>query len=415
MNVVTKMITFAKDAPEGAIRACTVSDGIEKFDLLIEDMDQLLGENWGDLGIEDALKFFTQPDGKHVEFIALAVNNSNTEQTERLTNLVNDAADRGIKVIVVADGVGPVVLHSLLKAGADAFLPYPLPRDELRSAVDKALTLTPPINYQAGNTPFLSRNGYVITFQGMAGGVGSSMIAANTAWEFSHPDKKSVPLKTLLIDLDLQFGSISTYLDVESKNAVLQMLSDTEALDEDSFSQAITKLSEHFSVLTAPPEIVPYDLLGDEDIDRILKLARRHFDLIIIDMPKSVTTWTDAVLRESDEFIAILDLDMRSTNNVIRLINLLEQEKQPFSKMRYVLNRAPKFTDLSGKSRIKRLSDALGIEFEFMLPDGGKPISTSCDQGEALATSAAKNPLRKDLLKMVKTLYDQLPQELKAA
>ncbi len=414
MNVVKNMIKFQKDAPADAIRACTVSDGIENFDLLIEDMEQLLGEAWGDLGVEDALKFFTQPDGKHVEFIALAINNTNSEHTDRLTNLVNDAADRGIKVIVVADNVSPIVLHALLKAGADAFLPYPLPRDELRLAVDKALTPAPVIDYATG-APFLSRNGVIMTFQGMAGGVGSSMIAANTAWEFSHPDKKSVPLKTLVIDLDLQFGSLSTYMDVESKNAVLQMLSDTEGLDEDSFSQAITKMSEHLSVLTAPPEIVPYDLVNGEDIDRIFRLARRHFDLIIVDMPKSVTTWTDTVLRESDDFIAVLDLDMRCTNNVIRMINLLEQEKQPYSKMRYILNRAPKFTDLGGKSRIKRLSDALGIEFEFLLPDGGKQVTTSCDQGDSLAQSAAKNPLRKDLLKMVKTLYDQLPQELKAA
>jgi len=414
MNVVRNMIKFQKDAPADAIRACTVSDGIENFDLLIEDMEQLLGEAWGDLGVEDALKFFTQPDGKHVEFIALAINKQNSEHTDRLTNLVNDAVDRGIKVIVVADNVGPVVLHALLKAGADAFLPYPLPRDELRLAVDKALTPAPAFDY-ANGAPFLSRNGFVMTFQGTAGGVGSSTIAANVAWEFSHPDKKSVPLKTLLIDLDLQFGSLSTYLDVESKNAVLQMLSDTEGLDEDSFSQAITKMSEHLSVLTAPPEIVPYDLLNGEDIDRIFRLARRHFDLIIVDMPKSVTIWTDTVLRESDDFIAVLDLDMRCTNNVIRMINLLEQEKQPFNKIRYVLNRAPKFTDLGGKSRIKRLSDALGIEFEFLLPDGGKQVTTSCDQGDSLAQSAAKNPLRKDLLKMVKTLYDQLPQELKAA
>ena len=414
MNVVRNMIKFQKDAPADAIRACTVSDGIENFDLLIEDMEQLLGEAWGDLGVEDALKFFTQPDGKHVEFIALAINKQNSEHTDRLTNLVNDAVDRGIKVIVVADNVSPVVLHALLKAGADAFLPYPLPRDELRLAVDKALTPAPTFDY-ANGAPFLSRNGFVMTFQGTAGGVGSSTIAANVAWEFSHPDKKSVPLKTLLIDLDLQFGSLSTYLDVESKNAVLQMLSDTEGLDEDSFSQAITKMSEHLSVLTAPPEIVPYDLLNGEDIDRIFRLARRHFDLIIVDMPKSVTIWTDTVLRESDDFIAVLDLDMRCTNNVIRMINLLEQEKQPFNKIRYVLNRAPKFTDLGGKSRIKRLSDALGIEFEFLLPDGGKQVTTSCDQGDSLAQSAAKNPLRKDLLKMVKTLYDQLPQELKAA
>lgn len=101
--------------------------------------------------------------------------------------------------------------------------------------------------------------------------------------------------------------------------------------------------------------------------------------------------------------------------NIIRFVNLLEQEQQPFGKIRYILNRAPKFTDLNGKGRIKRLSDALGMEFEFMLPDGGKQVTQCSDQGDALGKVAAKNPLSKEIQKVVKRLFEDLPQEVKAA
>jgi len=33
------------------IVACTISRDVQNFDLLIEDMETVLGESWGDLGI----------------------------------------------------------------------------------------------------------------------------------------------------------------------------------------------------------------------------------------------------------------------------------------------------------------------------------------------------------------------------
>lgn len=406
---------FKKSAPKGAIRACTISQDITKFDLLIEDMETLMGEAWGDLRYDAAKAFINQKEGLYLEFIAITVDENIGDDTNQLIDIIQAATDRDVKTIIIAKNVNPILLHRMLKAGADGFVPYPLPQNELAETIDNVLSEPSNTALQHSHSSGLSRNGMVFAVQGMSGGVGASTLAVNMAWDFAHPDKKGTPLKTLLIDLDLQFGSVSSYLDLDPKTSVLQLLSDTESMDDDSFSQAITKLSETMTVLTTPAEIVPMDLINGPDIERLFTMARRHFDIIIVDMPKNVTSWTDTVLREADEFFGILDLEMRCTKNIIRFVNLLEQEQQPFGKIRYILNRAPKFTDLNGKGRIKRLSDALGMEFEFMLPDGGKQVTQCSDQGDALGKVAAKNPLSKEIQKVVKRLFEDLPQEVKAA
>ena len=90
-------------------------------------------------------------------------------------------------------------------------------------------------------------------------------------------------------------------------------------------------------------------------------------------------------------------------------------EDLPFDKLRFALNRAPKFTDLSGKSRVKRMAEIIGISIDLQLPDGGKPITQSCDHGLPLATSNAKNPLRKEIAKLARSLHDLGANEAEAA
>ena len=72
----------------------------------------------------------------------------------------------------------------------------------------------------------------------------------------------------------------------------------------------------------------------------------------------------------------------------------------------FVLNRAPKFTDLSGKGRAKRLAESLDITLEVQLPDGAYQVTESNDHGLPLAETAAKNPLRKEIAKLAKQLFD---------
>ena len=55
------------------ILACTVCRDVQNFDLLIVDMEEVMGDQWGDLGFSDALTFFDQAEAQHLEFIALAI------------------------------------------------------------------------------------------------------------------------------------------------------------------------------------------------------------------------------------------------------------------------------------------------------------------------------------------------------
>ena len=97
------------------------------FDLLIEDMENECGENWGDLSLEDAAVFFDQPEADHLEFVALAIDQDDEAQIDLISDLVRRAQAQKIKVLVIAEEVSPIILHKLLKFGAEEFIPYPLP------------------------------------------------------------------------------------------------------------------------------------------------------------------------------------------------------------------------------------------------------------------------------------------------
>ena len=70
------------------------------------------------------------------------------------------------------------------------------------------------------------------------------------------------------------------------------------------------------------------------------------------------------------------------------------------------MNRAPKFTDLAAKGRVKRMAESLDITIELQLPDGGVQVTQANDHGLPLSENAGKNPLRKELQKLAKSLFD---------
>ncbi|MBE1283244.1 MAG: AAA family ATPase [Rhodobacteraceae bacterium] len=400
------------------IVACTISRDVQNFDLLIEDMETALGESWGDLGFAEALAFFSQPEAETLEFVALAIDGEDEDNLVLMGEIITQAKSRDIRVILIAEDVTPASLHQLLRKGADEFVPYPLPEQELQSAIDRLNKPDPAAAEPVRNPHQLhsgsSREGAVIVSQGLAGGVGSTTLAVNLAWELAALSDADTP-SVCLIDLDLQHGSVSTYLDLPRREIVFEMLSETDTMDEDIFSQALLSFQDRLQVLTAPSDMVPLDILGPEDIERVINMARSHFDFVVIDMPKTLVQWTETVLNASHVYFALMELDMRSAQNALRMKRALQSEELPFEKLRFALNRAPKFTDLSGKSRVKRMGESLGISIDLQLPDGGKQVTQCGDHGLPMAGSAAKNPLRKEIAKLAQSLHELGQSDVQAA
>ena len=324
-----------------------------------------------------------------------------------ISQVISTAKAAGVKVIVIAEDVSPASLHQLLRKGGDEFVPYPLPENELARAIERVLIVqeTPPPQAVGAQKITGDRSGLLIPVHGIAGGTGATTFAVNLAWELANVQKKDAP-KVCLLDFDFQFGSASTYLDLPRREAVLEMLTDTVSMDSESFMQATLSYEDKMRVLTSPMDMIPLDMITPEDITRVIEMAKSHFDYVIVDMPTTMVEWSQVLLEMSHIYYALIELDMRSAQNTLRLKRALQSEDLPFEKIRFVLNRAPGFADMNGKSRVKRLGESLGILIETLLPDGGKPVTQSADHGTPLSVSAGKNALRKEIAKLAKSIND---------
>ncbi|WP_407492299.1 CpaE family protein [Pseudooceanicola sp. MF1-13] len=394
---------------EEPIVACTIRREPDGFELLIEDMEAALGDKWGDLGFAEALMFFNQPDARSLEFIAIAMDQQDEDNIAMVGEVITQARNNSIKVILIAEDVSPSALHQLLRQGADEFVPYPLPEGELAAAIER-LQAPEPVYVEDAPRRAVSKGnkeGAVFVAHGLAGGVGTTTFAVNLAWELANAAKKGEDApKVCILDFDLQFGAVGTYLDLPRREAIYELLSDTESMDDDAFNQALLDFEEKVHVLTSPTEMLPLDLITSEDVTRLIDMARSHFDFVIIDMPSTLVQWSETVLNAAHVYFALMELDMRSAQNAQRLKRALQAEDLPVEKLRYVLNRAPKSLDLNGKSRVKRLAESLDISIELQLPDGGRQIVQCCDHGQPMAMAAAKNPVRKEIQKLARSLFE---------
>jgi len=310
------------------IVACTISRDVQNLDLLIEDMETVLGESWGDLGFGEVLAFLRQPESDAMEFFALAMDKEDEDNLVLMSEIITHAKERNIKVILIAADVTPASLHSLLRNGADEFVPYPLPEGELAQAIERIRAPEIPVVTQQA-APILQsgsqKNGAVLAVHGLAGGTGATTLAVNLAWELATVAGDTSP-SVCLLDFDLQFGAVSTFLDLPRRDVVYEMLSDTESMDEESFAQSLLTYQCKMEVLTAPADMLPLDLISPEDIGRVIAMARSHFDYVVIDMPSTLVQWSETVLQEAHVYFATLELDMRSAQNTLRFKRALQSE-----------------------------------------------------------------------------------------
>lgn len=393
------------DTTPPKIRACTVSRDVQNFDLLIEDMESVFQEDWGDLNFAEASAFLQDDTSADLEMLAIALDDEDETNVALVKPVIERAAERGIHVLLIAEALSPILLHQLLRAGADDFVPYPLPENALQDAIARLKhAATAPVAAMATKAP-TGRNGSIFCVHSLAGGAGGTNFAVNLAWELSALGAAQ-DQTVCILDFDFQSGSVSTYLDLARTEKVYELLSQTSTMDRDAFFAATQRFQDQLQVLTAPSDMLPLDLLTPDDIERVLAMARDQFDFVIVDLPRTIVHWTETALEMSDLYFAMLELDLRSAQNTLRMIRALKADGISMDKHRFILNRAPRFTDLGGKARVKRMAESLGISIAVQIPDGGSQIRDANDHGLPLTDYAPKNPVRKEIQKFAAALYE---------
>lgn len=398
-------LSFRRASGPEPTEALVFADGFPEFEALADDLDMEFGpENWMQVSNADAESVILE-NVTGATLALFAVSSDVPQSIEGTADLIRKARSADLMVLLVVGEISSRSMHRLMREGAAEFTPYPDADGALPDAINRMRHMRSTTGTTLPST-VPTRQGQIITVYGAAGGVGASTFVINLAWEVANATRKHGK-KVALLDFNFQYGSIATYLDVPRREAVYELVSEASSLDQTGLTQALSVYQDRLHVLTAPRDALPLDIVSPSDVNSIITLARETFDYVFIDMPQSLMNWSEQVYSASDMFFAVMEIDMRSAQNMFRFLRTLKSEDMDLAKIRFVLNRAPGITDLSGKGRVRRVAESLGLEFSHLLPDGGRQVMNACDQGVPLSEAAKSNPLRKEIARISQGILDQ--------
>ena len=188
----------------------------------------------------------------------------------------------------------------------------------------------------------------VAAFIGSRGGVGSSVVAANTAYCIARAFEE----KVTLVDLDIAFGTSALELNIDAKQTVFDALDQPERLDDSLIERFMIPYDEHLSILTAPASLVQKQDMRIESIEILLKLVRKASNFVILDLPHLWQHWVQELLLRADETVVTSYPDLAGIRNTKNIFEFLDEGRGVDAPSRLIFNQigASKKTELSAKA-----------------------------------------------------------------
>ena len=152
--------------------------------------------------------------------------------------------------MIAAGQVNDVRLYrDLVASGIQDYLLKPFSADQMRDALAHAqMTIAGPRHVETGNS---ERPHLMTAFVGVRGGVGASTLASSIAWLFGEREKRS----TVLLDLDVHFGTGALALDLEPGRGLTDAIENPGRIDGLFLERALVKANERLAVLSAEAPI----------------------------------------------------------------------------------------------------------------------------------------------------------------
>jgi pilus assembly protein CpaE len=201
--------------------------------------------------------------------------------------------------------------------------------DALRRSRDLTSRL---LGHQAGG----GKDGHVVTVFSAKGGVGKTTLSTNLATHFAMSG-----LRTLLLDLDLAFGDVAISLQLVPTRSVFDAVAMSGHIDDQGLASLITTHeSTGLDVVCAPNDPGDADRIPVSVVSEIIKVARRHYDFVIVDTPPSFTEHVLSACDLSDALVLIATLDIPAVKNLRVALDTLDMIGSPKEDRIIVLNRA---------------------------------------------------------------------------
>jgi len=232
--------------------------------------------------------------------------------------------------------------------------------------------------------------GKLLTFVGSKGGSGTTTVACNFAVSLAKESGQS----TILIDLDLPLGDSAIHLGVSSEHSTMNALQNFNRLDWTLFSKLLTEHESGLMVLAAPGQYSNTEVT-DEAVQKLLAVARNHFDYVVVDAGSRPDQKTSTIFKYASTIFLVTQIDVTELRNANRIIARFFVECG--SRLQIVVNR---FTAATSGIKESDISTALTKSADWKIPN--EPVTVQRMKINAEPMSAEKSPLVRVIHSMAK-------------
>lgn len=227
------------------------------------------------------------------------------------------------------------------------------------------------------------REGRIVTVFSAKGGVGKTTFTANLGAYLA-----SQGLKTLIVDLDLAFGDVAISLQLLAQRTMTDVVAMAGHLDEQGLASAVTIHSSGLHALCAPAEPGDADRIPASTVTEVFRVAKRHYDFVIVDTPPAFTEHVLAAFDISETLVLIATLDIPALKNLRLTLDTLDLLGNPRESRIVVLNRSDAKVGLTADDVVT----AIKSEIAVMVPNS-TDVPASVNRGVPIVLDDPKHPV----------------------
>ncbi len=285
-----------------------------------------------------------------------------------------EVCDPGTKVVVIGAANDIALYRELMRRGVSEYLVPPLNPLQIISAIT---TL-----YADPSAPFTGRQ---IAFVGAKGGVGASTIAHNFAYALSE----RMQAGTVIVDLDLPFGTAGLDFNQDPLQGVADALGQPDRLDPVLMDRMMARCTDRLSLFAAPATLDDDYDIGAEAYEEVTQKIRNTAPYVVLDLPHTWSGWTRRMLIGSDDLVVVATPDLASLRNAKNMMDLVRQARPNDAPPRLVLNQV----GVPGRPEIpvKDFGEALGVTPSLVLPFEPKLFGQAANNGQMILELAPKS------------------------
>jgi pilus assembly protein CpaE len=305
---------------------------------------------------------------------------------EELEALAARHLERKTALIVVGASSDMGMMRLAMQAGARDLLPEPVVKNDLLIALERVK--------RERQTQSQAAHGTIAAFVNAQGGCGATLLACNVAHMLATESKK----RTALLDLGLQFGAAPLYLDLFPQRGVWQAMENLDGLDEVALEGYFCRHDSGLHVLShGADEPIETRELSPAAVERLLDVALRAHDHLVVDLPRRVDGVLATVVQRSQQVVVVLQQSVTALRDATRLVQWLRAEGGVArDQLCIVVNRY----DKNGSISTADIQKALGSNEPLLVPNDFRLVSECINSGTPLLDQARGAAITKAVMSL---------------